>query len=47
VDASETSEISPATTGGVHRDGTAADESEEVTDKEQIEIREEITYGDL
>ncbi|KAK4707298.1 hypothetical protein R3W88_033145 [Solanum pinnatisectum] len=47
VDAPETLEIPPATTGDVHRDDTTVDESETETDEEQIEVREDIIYGDL
>ncbi|KAG5611137.1 hypothetical protein H5410_022418 [Solanum commersonii] len=46
-DALDTSEIPPATTREVHRNGIAADELEEETDEEKIEVREESIYGDL
>uniref|UniRef100_M1DME2 Putative plant transposon protein domain-containing protein n=1 Tax=Solanum tuberosum TaxID=4113 RepID=M1DME2_SOLTU len=47
VDSPAISEIPPATTGDVHWDDIATDESEAETDKEQIEVREESIYGDL
>uniref|UniRef100_M1D9I9 Polyprotein protein n=1 Tax=Solanum tuberosum TaxID=4113 RepID=M1D9I9_SOLTU len=47
VDTPETFVIPLDTTGDVHRDGIVADESEAKIDEEQIEVQEEIIYGDL
>lgn len=45
LDAPKDSKIPPINTEDVHRDGAAVDQSEAETNKEIIEIREEIIYG--
>uniref|UniRef100_M1DCW5 Putative plant transposon protein domain-containing protein n=1 Tax=Solanum tuberosum TaxID=4113 RepID=M1DCW5_SOLTU len=46
-DALASSEMLPTTTGYVHMDDVAADESEVETDKEQLNAQEETIYGDM